>query len=137
MISYAPLAETLEEKGIGFDELEDMLGTERGDLKWRMNEGRYISMRTLDKICEALGCEVDGVVEWRKGRQESVKMDRFVYVDWDKFREDAGDLYEAAERTGRSRTCIVMMAKRERVGRALFRKLCASLGLEHGKYVKR
>lgn len=136
MISYAPLAMTLKERGKDFGWLEDSLGMERGDLKWRMNEGRYISMRTLDSICGALGCGVSDVVEWKDGVQSVRRIGKFTEVDWERFRADAGDLYKAAERIGRSRTYLVMMAKRERVGRSLFRGVCAGLGLDAGRYME-
>lgn len=136
MISYAPLARTLREKGRNFNWLEDELGMERGDLKWRMNDGKYISMRTLDRICGVLGCGVSDVVERREGEQETRKVERFVSVDWRKFESDAGNLYEASKRIGRSRSYLSMMTGRDRVGRALFGEVCSALGLAASSYIK-
>lgn len=136
MISYAPLAGTLREKGKNFSWLEDELGMERGDLKWRMNDGKYISMRTLDRICGVLGCGVSDVVERREGEQETRKVERFVSVDWRKFESDAGNLYEASRRIGRSRSYLSMMTGRERVGRAVFAGVCSALGLDASAYIR-
>lgn len=134
MISYAPLAETLRKKGRSFSWLEDELHMEKGGLKWRMNEGRYISMGTLDRICGVLGCGVPDVIERREGEQRPAEIERSVSVDWEKFRADAGNLYEASERLGRSRTYLSVMSRKERAGRTLFRGICAALGLDASRY---
>lgn len=87
MISYKPLQETLVKKNVTIQMLEDML--HHYDLKEKLNQKKYISLKTVDKICNALKCDITDVISWTSGEQ--VVEDRiyalFVKLDWKKIEQ--------------------------------------------------
>lgn len=83
MFSYRPLAELLKKNGMNVEELAGYLEEDVGRLKRDLNSGGYISLRSLDKICNRFECSVGDVIQWYKGFAE----DNFVEVNWDKILE--------------------------------------------------
>lgn len=69
MISYEPFFKTLKEKGISKYRLNKE-GISRGTL-FSMKQGAGISTHTINRICEILDCEVDGVIKYVKEDKEN------------------------------------------------------------------
>lgn len=62
MISYDPLFETIEKKGISLYSIEQSLGlSPRVTAKFRKNEN--VSLDTISKICNYLDVPIEEVVE--------------------------------------------------------------------------
>lgn len=64
MISYAPLFETMKEKGITSYRLVKM-GLAASTMQ-SIKRGNSITMKTLNYLCELLDCGVSDVIEYRK-----------------------------------------------------------------------
>lgn len=80
MISYRPLAVTLQKKGMGFDELQRRLGNY--SLREKMNRELPVSFGTLDAICRELECGVEDVIKWEDREREEKEWTRGCEVDW-------------------------------------------------------
>lgn len=63
MISYRPFYETLFKKGITEYQLIFKQGLSANTLH-RMKHGEAISTKTLNVLCEILGCSVSEVIEY-------------------------------------------------------------------------
>ena len=65
MIAYYRLFDYLRRKGIKHSDLikNDIINP--GTLQ-RMRENRDVSTRTLDKLCEHLGCRIEDICEYEK-----------------------------------------------------------------------
>lgn len=61
MISYEPFYETLYKKNITEYYLIYKQGFSANTL-YRIKKGKHISTKTLDALCEALGCGVEDIV---------------------------------------------------------------------------
>ncbi len=64
MISYEPLFQTMERKGITAYRLVKM-GFSASTLQ-SIKHGNSMTMRTLNMLCEMLDCSVSDIVEYRK-----------------------------------------------------------------------
>lgn len=82
MICYDRLGETLKKKGLTIYKLQDMLCNY--NLRVILNSGRYIELRTLDKICKVLDCKVEDVMEYKEGTQviKPIVRNRYYILDW-------------------------------------------------------
>lgn len=65
MISYKPLWTTLEEKGISQYQLIKKYKVSAGQLS-RLRANNYVSMHTIDMLCEILDCNVEDIVVYVK-----------------------------------------------------------------------
>jgi len=83
MISYEPLARKLKEKGWGIRELMEAIGVKSGMLKKYLNEGKYISLQTVEKICAVLECGPDDVFRFIKERRNTGKPLTHCEVKWE------------------------------------------------------
>ena len=63
MISYRPFYETLLKKGITEYHLIYKQGVSANILH-RMKHGKNITLRTLDTLCQILGCSVSDIIEY-------------------------------------------------------------------------
>lgn len=61
IISYAPLWDTLERKGISTYELTETYRFSRGTLD-SLKQGRNVSTSTINKLCNILSCEVEDIL---------------------------------------------------------------------------
>lgn len=61
MISYAPLWETMKEKGISTYALQKKYHFSRGTLD-SLKQGRNISTATLNDLCNILSCRVEDIL---------------------------------------------------------------------------
>lgn len=66
MISYAPFYETLYKKGITEYHLIFKEGFSANTL-YRMKQGKPISTKTLNDLCDVLDCEVQDILKHEKG----------------------------------------------------------------------
>lgn len=82
MFSYEPLAALLKERGYSLEGLQNLIGYNM-QMKSRLNNGAYISMETLDKICSAFGVTVDRVIEWKPGKQPVFDNSKTYLMNWD------------------------------------------------------
>lgn len=64
MISYEPLFQTMERKGITAYRLVKM-GFSASTLQ-SIKHGNSMTMRTLNMLCELLDCSVSDIIEYRK-----------------------------------------------------------------------
>ena len=62
MISYAPLCETLEEKGITQYQLINQYGVSTGTLD-ALRKNRSVTLNTIHDLCAILQCPVEKIVE--------------------------------------------------------------------------
>lgn len=101
MISYKPLERLLREKGISLAELAKILGIEPSTIY--INLSRKSSTEFIEKICKALNCDIQDVIEYS---EEEVSLDR-IQVDWDeldiKIKESGYNLVSLAEKLGLGR----------------------------------
>ncbi|MBE6719472.1 MAG: transcriptional regulator [Ruminococcaceae bacterium] len=65
MISYKPFYDTLFKKGITEYNLIYKQGISANTL-YRMKQGKAITTKTLDELCEILDCTVSDVIEYTK-----------------------------------------------------------------------
>lgn len=62
MISFDPLWKTLEKKNVGKMELREKIGASKATIA-KLSRNESITLETVEKICSALGCKVQDVVE--------------------------------------------------------------------------
>lgn len=68
MISYRPLWHTLIDRGVKKMELVKLIGMSNATLS-KLNNDNYVALEVLERICLALDCPIEAVVEI-KGRGE-------------------------------------------------------------------
>lgn len=61
-ISYKPLFKLLIERGMTKTQLREQAGFTPTTLA-AMSKGEYVSLKTIDKICSCLNCEISDVIE--------------------------------------------------------------------------
>lgn len=71
MISYNPLWKTLIDKDIRKTQLKDMVGFSNGTLS-RMGKNQYVEMKHIEKICIALHCRIEDVLEIKEDTEVGV-----------------------------------------------------------------
>lgn len=64
-VCYDKLFHLLNERNITTRELEKLAGYS-GNITTRMRRNEYISLESIEKICTALNCRVDDVLEFEK-----------------------------------------------------------------------
>lgn len=86
MISYKPLVETLKKKKMSIYELQIKLANPR--LRQTLNSGRYITLETVDRICQELHCKVTDVVIYEEGPQirKEIQNKEYVVINWKKLK---------------------------------------------------
>ena len=65
VISYEPFYETLFKKNVTEYNLIYKQGFSANTL-YRMKKGKPISTKTLDALCEVLGCQVEDIIRYEK-----------------------------------------------------------------------
>jgi len=65
MISYKPLQHTLIDKGVKKMELVKLVGMSSSTLSKLNNDG-YVALEVLERICLALDCPIEAVLEINK-----------------------------------------------------------------------
>ncbi len=68
MISYQPLWVTLAKKGM---KKKDLYAVTSSATVARMGKGEYIALEVLDKICTALNCRIEEVIQWQPENESS------------------------------------------------------------------
>lgn len=64
-ISYQPLWNTLKERGMRKEDLRIAAGLTTNMIA-NMGKGKHINMGTLLRICEALNCDIEDVIELKQ-----------------------------------------------------------------------
>lgn len=82
MISYLPLHKTLLEKHITLDKLAADINY--SGLRRKLNSGTYLSLKTVDMICDYLQCDITDIVEFKPGEMKKVDYVVGYIVDWPK-----------------------------------------------------
>lgn len=67
MMSFEPLWETMEQKGITTYKLINNYNISRGTLD-NLKHDRNVTLTTVERICEILDCKVENVVVYQKNR---------------------------------------------------------------------
>jgi len=62
MISYKPLQHTLIDKGVKKMELVKLVGMSSSTLS-KLNNNGYVALEVLERICLALDCPIEAVLE--------------------------------------------------------------------------
>lgn len=65
MITYEPLWNTLQEKGISQYRLINDYKFSAGQLS-RMRANQHVSTHTLNRLCEILDCRIEDIVKYTK-----------------------------------------------------------------------
>ena len=65
MFTYKPLWKTLIDKNMNKTQLKEMIGISPSTLAM-MGKNGYIAMSVLDRICNALNCNINDVIEHTK-----------------------------------------------------------------------
>lgn len=63
MISYEPFWETLKSRGVSTYTLREKHNINPNTLT-RMKNNKYLSMRTIEDLCEILNCEIQEIVKY-------------------------------------------------------------------------
>ena len=63
MISFEKLWSTMERKGVSTYYLREKAGIDSKTIR-RLKAGENIETKTLDKLCAALGCRLEDIVEY-------------------------------------------------------------------------
>lgn len=69
-VSYKKLLHLLIEKGIQPSEIAEMSGFS-ANIMTRIKRNQYISLESVEKLCYALNCTVDEIIEFRKEIEDS------------------------------------------------------------------
>lgn len=69
MIVYTPFWETLKKRGITAYELREKHNVNPNTLT-RMRANKYLSMRTIDELCEILDCRIEEIAEYQRKERE-------------------------------------------------------------------
>lgn len=64
MISFDPLHRLMEDRAIPWTELRERLPCSSGTAA-KLHAGHPVSLDVIDKVCRALGCRVEDVIEYR------------------------------------------------------------------------
>lgn len=62
MISYRPLWITLAKRSM---KKKDLYAVASSATIARMGKGEYVALEVIDKICAALNCPIEEVIEWK------------------------------------------------------------------------
>ena len=69
-VSYKKLFLLLIERGIQLSEIAEMSGFS-ANIMTRIKRNQYISLESVEKLCHALNCTVDEIIEFRKEIEDS------------------------------------------------------------------
>lgn len=69
-VSYKKLLHLLIERGIQPWEIAEMSGFS-ANIMTRIKRNQYISLESVEKLCYALNCTVDEIIEFRKEIEDS------------------------------------------------------------------
>lgn len=62
MISYKRLLKLLIDKDLTKKQLAEMAHCSRATI-WKINRNEYLSLEVIDRICTALNCKIEDVIE--------------------------------------------------------------------------
>ena len=65
MISYTPLWHTLSNKGMNKGDLKNMTGLSFGTIA-SMGKNEPVNLKQIDRICKALHCKIEDVIEYKE-----------------------------------------------------------------------
>ena len=66
MIIFNKLWETMEKKGISTYKLREACGIDSKTIR-RLKANDNIETKTLNKLCEALDCKIEDIMEYKEG----------------------------------------------------------------------
>lgn len=65
MISYTPLWHALINKGMNKGDLKNMTGLSFGTIA-SMGKNEPVNLKQIDRICKALHCKIEDVIEYKE-----------------------------------------------------------------------
>jgi len=65
MITFDKLWETMKNKGFSTYKLRETCGIDSKTIR-RLKNNQNIETKTLDKLCEALNCDICDIIEYKK-----------------------------------------------------------------------
>lgn len=68
-VSYKRLFHLMIERGISTSELKELAGFS-ANIMTRMKRNQYISLESIEKICNALECDSNDVLEFESERED-------------------------------------------------------------------
>lgn len=129
MIVYTPLLKTMQKENVSLDELASGIGKSENKLRDILNNGLYISMYDLDRICGLLGCDVNGVISRINGVQ-NISAKKYL-VDWDRVQEEASkqemSITKLSLECRLSPTALIQMRKRGKPVKESYVKMISSV----------
>lgn len=141
MISYMPLVVTLKKKKMDITELQRALGKKDDFLKRTLNEKRYVSLKTIDEICNVLQCKVSDVIEWQAGEQVVIKVEKHVKVDWNNLIFNLGSygatLQSESIRLGHSPGWLSNIKSRSLLSKATLKAICKRYGFNYESMIEK
>jgi len=69
MIVFDKLWETMKKKGVSTYALRERCGIDSKTVR-RLKANENVETKTVDRLCEALGCDLSDIMEYRKGGEE-------------------------------------------------------------------
>lgn len=72
MFTYKPLWKTLIDKNMTKTQLKEMIGISPSTLAI-MGKNEYVAMSVLDRICNALDCSINDVIEHTNDKEDENK----------------------------------------------------------------
>jgi putative transcriptional regulator len=63
MISYKPFRKLLIDRGLKKKDIMEMTGISQGTMA-KMNTNGYVSLEVIDKLCKALKCQPEDLIEY-------------------------------------------------------------------------
>ena len=131
MISYEPLFKELVKKGMKIENLAEKLGIQGSTLKMALLSGKYISLKTLDRICKVMNCKVEKVIEYSEGEHKVIKPDFYCKVNWEAVEKKLPvSLGKAGIDSGHGVDYYKVMKRRGRAKKGVIKKLCDKYGID-------
>ena len=72
MIRFDRLWVTMEKKQVSIYQLREKTGMDRKTIQ-RLRKNKIVSTTTLDRICTALGCRVDEIMEYQEDSYKGIE----------------------------------------------------------------
>lgn len=87
MITYKPLIKLLKDRGVSIYKLQEVIKNQH--LRVTLNNGKYITLETLDTLCRILNCNVQDIIQYENGERviKDIPAKVYVQVDWPKIKE--------------------------------------------------
>lgn len=128
MICYDRLGKTMKDRGVTIYQVQKLTGNM--NLRVVLNSGRFIDLKTVDKLCKILECGVEDIMEYKEGPQiiKPILRKQFYYLDWNKVLKLVNDrcmtLYECSLDMGKAKSYLSNIGNMKKVTHRVARLIC-------------